>query len=141
QILEMLPQQVEVPHRLLGQAVVGDHHGALLAFGEAGHGDGRYLGPAQTLRRFQPAVASQDRARFVDKQWVGPDARSALHQTADLGFWMPPWVAGEGPQLGHWAPDDLFREAARLSPAPRTTFRSHGCRLGGSVLRHLLAIS
>lgn len=49
QLLEMLAEYVEVPHRLLRQPVVGDHDGPLVGGAEAGNRQRRDLGHPETL--------------------------------------------------------------------------------------------
>jgi hypothetical protein len=51
QLPEMLSQQIDVPDRLLGQSVVGDHDRALLGGGETGDRQGRDLSSSEPRGR------------------------------------------------------------------------------------------
>ena len=60
QLLELDPEQLLVPPCQLGQAVVGQHEGALELRGQVLDHDGRHLLQAKSLRCLQAAVASKD---------------------------------------------------------------------------------
>ena len=56
QLLEMLPQQIEVPDRLFRQPVVGDDDGPLFGRAETDDRQGRDLGQPKALCRFQASM-------------------------------------------------------------------------------------
>src|SRR6516164_7627625 len=108
QILEMTPQQIKIPDRLLGQPIVSDDHRPLVGIAQPPDGDGRDLRHAQASCCFPPAMACQDGAGLIDQDRIGPEAPDAFHQTSNLAFRMTPRVARKFLQLVEWTPGDAI---------------------------------
>jgi hypothetical protein len=95
QILEMLSQQIEIPHRPLWQAVIRDHDRSLFGIAQTGDGDRRHFGHAESLGGLESTMTGKKGCRLVDQDWVGPNQIDAFHQAGDLAFGMSPRVARE----------------------------------------------
>src|SRR5262249_14149033 len=95
----MLPQQLEVPHRLFPQAVVGDHHGSFLGGAEADNRQRWDLGPTQPSGGLPASMAGEDGTGLIDQDWVCPNLLDAPHQARNLRLRMLPRVSREGFQI------------------------------------------
>lgn len=85
QRLELFGEQPIIPDRDLGQAVVGDHEGSLLGFGQMLEANDRRRAPAQPLGGKQPPMAGDHVVIGVDQHRdIEPERLDAIGDLPDL---------------------------------------------------------
>jgi hypothetical protein len=103
QRLELDRQDLTVPVRLLGQAIVGQDIGALLDLAEVGQPHGWHLLDAEQLCGSHPPVTSNDLPFIVDQDGIAETKfLNALGDLADL-------LSGVGPRIARVRPERFDR--------------------------------
>jgi len=139
QLGEMPAQQIEVPHGLFRQTVVGNNNGSFLGSGEPGDRQGWDLGPAKALGRLPASVARKDGAGLVDQDRVRPNLFDAPHQASNLRLGMLPRVPRERLQIIDRKPGDLVLQPARCGRSLASTRNRWLDRSGRSFYGDVLA--